>query len=417
MNAATASARPSGSIGWLAPLRELLPAVEPADWARLEHLDTLLGSLVEGCPPTGHPGRSAALLEVRRCLAGHGYATAPQPAPDLAGRAAVVQALAQFVSGWHDLDLRDATGAGHGALIRHATCPRTRRRWSARLAAGELVGIAVTERQGGSRIQEITTRASAATGGRWLLSGEKVWISRLCEAAGLVVFFRDPDGNISAALVDAAAPGLDRQPLPPAGLAGWSWGVLSLHQVPVDPDTDLIGEAGHGLEVFRDHFAAFRPLVTATALGTAAGVHTTVTATLAARLNSGTLPRVRDHTLIALGHGHAALTACLLATLATATLTAAGHPDGEAWARAGKAYGVDTAIAVVDQLVPLIGAAGFTATSPLAKDRADLAALRYADGIHDSLYRSAGRTLLTAARPQVQRDPPDTAVPQLSATA
>lgn len=45
--------------------------------------------------------------------------------------------------------------------------------------------------------------------------------------------------------------------------------------------------------------------------------------------------------------------------------------------------------------MPLVGAAGFTAVSPLAKARADLAALRYADGIHDSLYRSGGKTLLT----------------------
>jgi alkylation response protein AidB-like acyl-CoA dehydrogenase len=418
-----ASAGGSGAIRWLAPLRELLPALRPADWARLEHLDTLLGPLVEDCPPAGHPDRSAALLEVRRHLAGHGYTTSlPNPTTDRAarnraGRAVVAQALAQFVCGWHDLDLRDATGAGHGALIRSATCPRTRRRWSARLAAGDLVGIAATERHGGSRIQEITTRAVTAAGGRWLVSGEKVWISRLCEAAGLVVFFRDPDGRMSAALVDAAAPGLDRQPLPPSGLAGWSWGVLRLHQVPFDPDTDLIGAPGQGLEVFRDHFAGFRPLVTATALGTAAGVHATVTQTLAARVGIGMLPRVRDHALIALGHGHAALTGCLLSALATATLTVTGHPDGDLWARGGKAYGVDTAIAVVDQLVPLVGAAGFTATSPLAKARADLAALRYADGIHDSLCRSAGRTLITAASPAAGLEQPLTVMPELPATA
>jgi alkylation response protein AidB-like acyl-CoA dehydrogenase len=91
------------------------------------------------------------------------------------------------VCGWHDLDLRDATGLGHGALVLGAAGAAVRDRWLSRLAAGDLVGIAATERHGGSRIQEITTRAALAAGGHWLISGEKVWVSRLAEADGLVV--------------------------------------------------------------------------------------------------------------------------------------------------------------------------------------------------------------------------------------
>lgn len=52
------------------------------------------------------------------------------------------------------------------------------------------------------------------------------------------------------------------------------------------------------------------------------------------------------------------------------------------------AYGVDTAYAAASDLSVLAGAAGFTAGSPLVKAIGDLAALRYADGIHDSLYRA-----------------------------
>jgi hypothetical protein len=51
----------------------------------------------------------------------------------------------------------------------------------------------------------------------------------------------------------------------------------------------------------------------------------------------------------------------------------------------------------VSDLALLVGAAGFTADSPLVKAAGDLAALRYADGIHDSLYRATGRALTTAA--------------------
>jgi hypothetical protein len=63
-------------------------------------------------------------------------------------------------------------------------------------------------------------------------------------------------------------------------------------------------------------------------------------------------------------------------------------------ARAAKAYAVDSALTAVDELTLLTGAAGLTRASPLVKVRADLAALCYADGIHDGLYRSVGKTLL-----------------------
>lgn len=39
----------------------------------------------------------------------------------------------------------------------------------------------------------------------------------------------------------------------------------------------------------------------------------------------------------------------------------------------------------------LLGAEGFQADSVVAKTRRDLNGLLYADGIHDSLYRAAGK--------------------------
>jgi alkylation response protein AidB-like acyl-CoA dehydrogenase len=152
--------------------------------------------------------------------------------------------------------------------------------------------------------------------------------------------------------------------------------------------------------------------VTATALGAAAGVHATVTAMLAARVRLGLLPRIRDNALITLGRTHAQLHAALLGTLATARLAALGHPDADLWARLGKAHGVDVAYQTVDELVPLVGAIGFQAGHPLAKARTDLAGLLYADGIHDSLYRSGGTSLLGADTPTEATSP----LPQVPAT-
>lgn len=386
------------AVEWLQLLRPLLPELTRHDWAAIDGLDTQLGQLTARRLADDPEASGSFLLDVRRRLASAGYARLTLPAAHGGnGRPAVLQVLAQFVCGWHDLDLRDATGLGHGAPLLRAD-RAIRDRWLSKVAAGDLVGIAATERHGGSRIQEITTRAMLTAGGRWLISGEKVWVSRLVEAHGTVVFFRDPDGRISAAILGAATPGLSREPVTPAGLAGWSWGVLRLHQVPIDPSSDLIGAPGTGLAVFREHFARFRPLVTATALGAAVGVHTAVTEVLAARVRAGVLRRVRDNALITIGRTHADLTAALLSTLATVRLGDAGCAQADLWARIGKAHGVDTALAAASELTLLLGAVGFTAASPLAKARADLAALQYADGIHDSLYRSGGKTLLDTHR-------------------
>ncbi|GAA2375288.1 hypothetical protein GCM10010170_078720 [Dactylosporangium salmoneum] len=245
----------------------------------------------------------------------------------------------------------------------------------------------------------MTARATLDRDGRWRITGKKVWVSRLVESSAFVVFFRAPDDQITAGLVDAADPALHREMVEPFGLAGWSWGSLQFHGVSFDPTADLIGAAGDGLGVFRRHFSRFRPLVTATALGAAAGVHGFTTTVLAAKLTAGALPRIRDNALITLGRTHAEITAALLSALTTSRLAAMGHPSADLSARLGKAAGVDVAYRAVTDLAPLLGAAGFQRNSQIAKARADLTGLLYADGIHDSLYRSGGRSLMCQRSP------------------
>jgi hypothetical protein len=125
-----------------------------------------------------------------------------------------------------------------------------------------------------------------------------------------------------------------------------------------------------------------------------------VTATLAAKQRTGILPRIRDNALISLGRTHAALCSALLAAVHTARLCATASGDGDLWARLGKAHAVDTAHHAVHNLAPLVGADGYRQASAIAKARTNLTGLLYADGIHDTLYRSGGRTLLTTAAGQ-----------------
>jgi hypothetical protein len=88
----------------------------------------------------------------------------------------------------------------------------------------------------------------------------------------------------------------------------------------------------------------------------------------------------------------------LLAAVAAHQIAQAGHAAAQAWGCGTKAHGVDAAYQAASELALLAGAAGFTAESRTAVTRADLNAPLYADGIHDSLYRTAGRDITSLAR-------------------
>src|ERR1039457_6929701 len=89
----------------------------------------------------------------------------------------------------------------------------------------------------------------------------------------------------------------------------------------------------------------------------------------------------------------------------------------ELWGCAAKAHGADVAYAAASELSLLAGAPGFAADSQLAKARRDLNGLLYADGIHDSLYRTVGRTLTTGLlRPDARVPLPRVAADRQSAS-
>ena len=317
------------------------------------------------------------------------------PARDGGGGCAVlVQTMMQFICGYHDIDLRDATGLGHGRLIAAYASAPVRDRWLPRLLGGALAGIAVTETHGGSQVHATSTTAVPRRDGTWAVSGTKTWISRLDEAEVFCVFFKDPAGHLTAGVVNADAAGLCRRPVTPAGLSGWAWGDLHLDGVRLRR-RDILARPEKGMDLLREHFAHYRPLVAATALGAAAGACDSVAAHLDTRRKAGFITSLRDNALIALGRAYAQINAAMLATLTAQRLSQASDDKAELWGCAAKAHGVDTAYAAVSELSLLAGAGGFAADSQLAKARRDLNGLLYADGIHDSLYRAVGRALIT----------------------
>lgn len=397
------------ACGWLAALRPALAQVTDSDLSALNGFEDDLASLLALHPVDGDvaPGlRSQSLRQIRQAAAASGHLGLAVPSRHGGtGRPAVVQALMQFICGYHDVDLRDTAGLGHGRLIAEHAAPAARSRWLPRLLDGAVPGIAVTEPHGGSQVRATRTRVTACGDGTWTVTGMKTWISRLTEASVFCVFFAGPGGGISVAAVDAGSDGLTRVPLVPAGLSGWAWGELHLDQVRVRPD-ELIGQPGTGMRLLREHFAGYRPLVTATALGAAAGCHDRTVAALDARRRAEDIAGLRDNALIAIGRSYAEVNAALLAACNAVTLAESGSPLAARWGCAVKAHGVDAAYRAVSELALLTGAGGFVSGCATAKAVRDLNALLYADGIHDSLYRAAGRDLTARAAGAAHVPPP-----------
>jgi alkylation response protein AidB-like acyl-CoA dehydrogenase len=388
------------ALDWIAPLVPAIAAVRGADLATLERFEDDLTGLLAAYPVDAgvEPGlRSQRLQEIRAATAASGYLALAVPSRHGgSGRPAVIQALMQFVCGYYDVDLRDSTGLGHGRLIADHAPASVRDLWVRRLLDGAVPGIAITEPHGGSQVHATRTRATTARDGTRTVTGMKTWISRLTEAAVFCLFFADQDGRISVAAVDARSDGLTRVPLLPAGLSGWAWGELHLNQVRIHPD-DIIGQPGTGMSLLREHFAGYRPLVAATALGAAAGCHDRTVGALETRRRLGSITRLRDNALITIGRSYAEINASFLAACNAETLAESGSRLSSRWGCAVKAQAVDTAYRAVSELALLTGASGFVADSATSKAVRDLNALLYADGIHDSLYRAAGRTLASPA--------------------
>jgi hypothetical protein len=105
------------------------------------------------------------------------------------------------------------------------------------------------------------------------------------------------------------------------------------------------------------------------------------------------------------------LVTALLGTAMAAQLAHSGADRAEQWGWEMKAHGIDTAHQSAAELGLLLGAAGYQASSPIAKIRRDLEGLLIADGIHDSLYRSSGIRHTTRPAAVSESGPQQVAVP------
>ncbi len=156
-------------------------------------------------------------------------------------------------------------------LARHGT-PEQKERWLRGIGAGTLkMAFAVTEPDAGTNTHNLQTVAERRNG-KYVLSGQKTFISGVEDADALFVVARtgvnEPSGRglLSLFIVDVDAPGLDRAVVPTATRGADRQWTLFFDGVEVDADR-LVGTEHHGLATVFDGLNPERIMTAANAIG------------------------------------------------------------------------------------------------------------------------------------------------------
>lgn len=154
-----------------------------------------------------------------------------------------------------------------GLLAAHGT-DEQRSRWLPGLAAGEVLGaFSLSEEGAGSDAGALETRA-ARTGGGWVLTGSKKWVTNGARA-GLVLTFARTDEGIGCFVVEPSSDGYEVvERATTMGLRASETVHVRLDGVRVEGDA-LVGDPGRGLAYALEALDLGRAGVAAQALGVA----------------------------------------------------------------------------------------------------------------------------------------------------
>jgi acyl-CoA dehydrogenase len=162
-----------------------------------------------------------------------------------------------------------------GTLLRHGS-EAQKRRWLPGIASGELrlQSMAVTEPSTGTDTTKIKT-AALKKGDRWIVNGQKVWISRVQHSDLMILLARTTplaevkkkSEGMSVFVVDlrdAIGRGLEVRPIP--NMVNHETNELFFEDLEI-PAENLIGEEGRGFRYILDGLNAERTLIAAECIG------------------------------------------------------------------------------------------------------------------------------------------------------
>ena len=272
------------------------------------------------------------------------------------------------------------------------------------VAAGELIaGFALSEKEAGSDVAAMATRAEKVPGG-WRIDGEKTWISNGPIADVLTVFARTGEAGargISAFFVPTATAGFsvveEIDVIAPHPLATIRFDGC------VIPDDHLIGAPGEGFRIAMATLDMLRSTVGAAALG------------FARRATDEALARVTTRQLFGGVLADLQLTQASLAEMALGNDASALLIYRAAWAKdqgqeritreaaMAKLYATDTAQATIDRAVQLFGGAGVARGNMVERLYREVRALRIYEGASEVQKVVIARATIAAFQAEAGR--------------
>jgi acyl-CoA dehydrogenase len=275
-----------------------------------------------------------------------------------------------------------------------------KRRYLPRVVTGDAIAaFAISERDAGTDVGALATKAKRE-GDRYILDGEKTWISNGGIADFYVVFARtgEAPGNkgLSAFVVDATARGLrvaERiDVMAPHPLATLRFESCSV------PASDMLGEPGEGFAIAMRTLDAFRPTVAAAALG------------MARRALDEAIDHAAQREMFGSKLIDFQLTQAAIADMATGVDASALLTYRAAWTRdvlaqqgtresaMAKFTATETAQTVIDRALQLFGGAGLVSGHIVERLYREIRALRIYEGATEVQKLVVARETLRAAR-------------------
>lgn len=254
-----------------------------------------------------------------------------------------------------------------------AGTPAQKQRWFQPALAGEkIAGFALSEPDGGSNVRALKTRAEKVAGG-WKLNGSKLYITNAPIADFLLVAARTapelkPEA-ISLFIVELPHPGFDIHKLRKEGIRASETGLIHIADAFV-PDEALLGGREGTYPVILESLSENRVGVSANALGMACAAFDAAHAYAQERMVAGR--RIGDYQAIAhkLADMSAQIEAARWLVYYGAWRVDQGTLDSATAARV-KLVASETAVAVSEQAIRILGGAGIMREYPVGRIHRD----------------------------------------------
>ncbi len=283
----------------------------------------------------------------------------------------------------------------NNAVLRWATEDQ-KRRWLPRLAQDTTAAFALSEANAGSDAFALATRA-VPDGGRYLLTGRKLWITNAAEAGLFLVLANiNPEAGykgITCFVIERGAPGFTvGKKEDKLGIRASSTCELILDQTPV-PATDILGEPGKGYKIAIEALNEGRIGIGAQMTGLAGAALRHALAYVKERKQFGQPLSAFQAVQFDLARMATDLETARLLVFNAARLREAGQPFLKEAAMA-KYWSSEIAETVASRAVELFGGVGFTKDYPVEKLYRDAKIGRIYEGATNMQLMTIAKQLL-----------------------